>query len=198
MTSRSTRRKQSAKQWAKKNQKKKSKASAQSALRSSAKKLQEGYEEQEYTTTSPLNNDVTKLRELFPNMTSSIIVQVLKNSKSVVDAGEKLGLMTDPCDLPKSPTARPEELLRDGNGKMGIPAIDDDAEYPVLVSTVDTAWDVLNVSRESIDDDAATKLDYVVVTDVHPTDWCLVENSDADSKIPHPTQKPSSYAQACV
>ena len=107
-------------------------------------------------------------------MSSSIINQVLANSQSIVDAGEKLGLMTDPLEIPRVN----EDIGDEAGTKITIPSVDDDTEYPDLSSTVEGAWNVLDLGQAEIHEDdgarTANELDFVVVSCLH----CIIVDPD--------------------
>lgn len=189
MTTRAARRKQLAKN------KKAKKSNMKKALRASAQKLQGRFDDsEEEGPVHQVTADLNKLQELFPNMSSSIINQVLANSQSIVDAGEKLGLMTDPLEIPRVN----EDIGDEAGTKITIPSVDDDTEYPDLSSTVEGAWNVLDLGQAEIHEDdgarTANELDFVVVTTADLGDWCVVEEEAVVAPI-----ATSSYAQvACT
>lgn len=141
------------------------------------------------------SQDVAKLQELFPSLTESMTADVLKNCSSLADAAERLSqIMTSPNNIESS------------ESRVTIPDVDDDAEYPDLCSTVESAYEVLSkrayTSGEQDEEDEITKvLDFEMVTDVDVGEWCLLEETECTS-MGHckavQTTSTSTYAQAAA
>lgn len=187
MPSRSYRRKQSAKN--RKSGGKGSKFCSKAALRANAEQCQNNIQPQSYEATGSESDsldvtnvshssqkqlDVAKLQELFPNMTSSIIAEVLSSCNSVVEAGGKLDMMDNPGDTSSTVCHVPTGV----EGKIAHPPSNNSAEYPELCSTVESAWDVVSKKTDKSESDVGE--DFVMVTEADVTDWCVIDSKDVN------------------